>query len=431
MNKRILMLVLCCCALCVFLPAETISLQNARDMALQNNKTIQVATIDLASSTRSAEVSIYLPSFSLSTTASAQGSFLDSTQNALVTPSASAGVSFSATTANRYTNESNQIAKQSAQVVYDASVSTVLSNVTTAYWNVVSSKLALEVAKQNLTDAETTLKNNQDAYEGGRATTLVLSQSELNQYDAQLSVESAANTLSEQKRTLAFLIGGDAATIDVEDTLPESGNLKSYDDLLSLMQGSTTYRKSQLSVSSAEVSQKKLTNTKVYPTVSFSASVGVTADYSLNSKTSNAYKGTVTDTSKVSVSVSVPLDHIFTNSSDSVQLENAGRSVDSAKLSLENTITTLQNDIKTYSDTITTAAANITKYQKHLDMAKTQMDLTSDAYEGGRATFSDLTTAKSTYFSSEISLLQQKLNYITALKKLATLLGTERANLLQ
>lgn len=416
-------------AISLGISASPLTLQEAKELALKNNKTLQIAQLDLQSSLRSAETQSLLPSFSLSTGTSFKTSVFSSSKAYSYTiPTATVSLGMTVSGSSYYEKEAHDVSKQGAQQTYSTSQNSVLTSVTTAYWNVVASQLALKTANANLESANATLASQQEAYDGGKVDSLTLYNAELSQYDAKLSAESAQTTLDSAMRSLSYLIGTEEYQID--GTLPEAKDIKTQDEIISMIPNSLYYQSGVTAVRKAEVSKKQTFGTNVLPTI------GVSTTYFMGASTKGGEIGgtygvssyndaTFTDNMAISASVSVPLDHIFTNSSAHVNLENAERSVQSANISLTKKAEDLEDSVKNAYTTITTAKENITKYQKHVDMYQTKVDLTQSAYDGGRVTFSELTTAKNALYTAEIDLLQQQLNYITSLSSLADILTVE------
>ncbi len=420
-------------SIAVSLGADTISLDDALALAKENNKSLMVARINLENSIRSASTISYLPSFSVGSEFTMTGSAVDDTYSMGFTPSIAASAKLTIDSTDIYESKTNALSKQSAYNTYDQSVSSTESSVRTAYWNLVSANLAIKSAEKNLEDSERSYRNVEEQYEGGKATTLALSQSELSLYDSQIAYDNAVTTKENAELALGYLIG--LEDFEVEESLPEVRDLKDYEDVKEMMTGSLQYQQAVIAVSQAEIANKSLKASTVYPTVAVSASyeIGqkITGPYETSAKKSSSWDGDLYDSAKLSVGVSLPLDHLLPSSKAKANLKNAEANITKAEISLQNTLETLEQSVEKAYRSVETAQKNIAKYVKHLDMAKKKLELTEAAYEGGRATFETLSDAQSDLFASEITLINQHLTWVTALSSLASTLGCDADALLK
>jgi len=429
-------LFVCLLALCVLLSSafcETLTLEKAKELALKSNRTIEVAALTLQSATRSAGVNKLYPSISLNAKLGAtfNGTFVDGSyaySYGATVPAAEADVSFSYSTTQLLDGDEGKLKKKSADLTYESSVSTVLNNVTTAYWNAVSSKIALRTASSGEESAKRNYEQALERYDDGLVPMLTVQQAEINLQDYEIEMMNAESTYLGALDTLSYLIGD--GEYEIPDELPEVGEVKGLDEILAMIPSSVSYRQSENSVDSAILNEKSLKLSSVYPTLTLSGAVGVSATGAVNgTKDSDAdYSFTaVVPTASISAVVSVPMDHFFKNSSASAELDNAKTDILSKQVQLEAVKEELENSVRSSYRSLETARKNIEKQEKHVELSKAQLETTKDSYEGGRATYETLLDAETTLYNSEISLLQSHLNYISSLSSLANTLsvGTE------
>lgn len=414
--------------------ASTISVEEAIELARKNNKQLQVERINLENSIRSASTISYLPSLSVSSTATLKdASIIDSTYTTGISPTIGATVSMSISNTDFLTHYTNKLTKQSAYNSYEQTVVSIENSVRTAYYNLVSVILAVERAESNLSDNKRSYEEVEKRYEGGKASSLELAQAELALYDANLSYDYALTTEKNARTTLGYLIG--EHDFEVERTLPEERELKSIDEIKGLITSSLSYQGALISVSQAEDKEKNLKASTVYPKVTVSASYkignAVTGPYKTAKASSDSWSDSYYDNANVSVGVSLPLDHLLPHSTAKANLQNANSNVTKAEISAEKTLDSLNESVEKSYRSVVTALDNIEKYEKYLDIANKKLALTEAAYEGGKSTYKDLTDVKSDRFEAEIALLDQRLTYITALSSLATTLGVEAEILLK
>lgn len=418
-----------------FVSAATISVDDAIKLAQDNNKQLQVARINLENSIRSASAISYLPSLSIGSTASLRDvSFIDSTYATNIDPTIGASISMSVKSTDFLSGNTNKLTKQSAYNSYEQSVLSVENSVRTAYYNLVSTMLAVESAERNLQDNKRSYESVERQYEGGKATTLALSQAELSLYDATLAYDNAVTTKENAYLALSYLIGLD--DFEVEREFPEIREIKSYEEIKGMISSSLTYQKALIEVSQAEDTEKNRKASLVYPTVSVNASYrigqSIEGPYKTSSRKNSSWgDGEMYDSASVSLSVSLPLDHLLPRSNAKVNLQNASSNVTKAQISAESTLESLMQNVEKAYRSLESARNNITKYEKYLTLAQKKLTLTEESYEGGKATYNELSDAKSALFEREIALLDQKLTYITAISDLALMLGVDSETLLK
>lgn len=390
-----------------------LTLSDALAAAKENNGTIKVATLQLQQSLRNTETNNYLPSLELEAGVSASGSIINGTFSSTYTVG---GISWSLNTATA--SQSKALSRQTADNTYQSTLNTVSSNVTTAYWNVVAADLSLQSAKNVQVSAQSALDKTKAKFEAGKSTTLAVSQAELTESDAEYAVLVAGQTRQSALSTLSNLTGlsGDWTFQD----MPQAVIPKSVDALLAKASDTTTIKRYQLLIDSADLSKKTTTNKYVSPSVNVSASTKVGGTlYSTTSKTS------IADSTTVAVTVSLPLDHLISSSSAAVALDSADYDTKIARQNYANALASLQSSIKTAHVKLGQASSNLEKLGKHLELAQEQLTLIQDSYEAGKSSYSDYQNAMLSVENAKLSILQQKLNYTIALYDLSALVETD------
>lgn len=426
MNKKIMIFLLLLLTVISSVTATSLSKEEIISLALSNNKTLEIAKLELQNSLNSSSVNSLLPSISLEAGVNLTGSILNKQLN-MVTPTAATSVSFAISSKDKYQRESNELAQLSANLGLEVSTSTVLQSVTSSYWNTASSFLAVQIAEKNLENSNTTYENQKTKYENGKLSSLALSQAELAVKDAQLSLENAKTTYESSLSNLEYLTGVQALSLTTPDFT--SSSLLPLETLYELCSQSLSYQKGSLAVEQAKLTDKINHNTLVSPTYSFSAKVGISTSYSISYNNSWTNNFSVADNSSLSATISIPLDHLFSSSSASVTLQNSKNTIEIQQLSLNNTLEELKNQVKSSYNSIESNLRTQENTAEYLSLAKSQLEKTQESYEHGYASFTELQTAQNAVFEKEISLLQLQLNYHIALDNLATLLNTDTKNI--
>lgn len=409
------------------LSAERITLEEALAAARTNNGDIKVATLTLAKTQRENAVSDWLPSVSLSLGANMSGSIINDTYSASADYTL-AQINWSYNPATHANNrESRSLSNESALLSYQSSLNSVESSVTTAYWNTQAAKLALQSAEDTLRQENEELETVQAKYDAGKTSSLTLSQQKLSVSDASYTVEIDRQSLDSCLRTLKNLTGLDWKTDTELDAMPEDFALKSTDQLEAGLTKTVTMQKAALSIQQA---QNQLTKTKrsvVAPTVSVSAKTSLGGGiFSYTSKDDDVVwfndSKKLADSTTISASVTIPLDHFMKDSEDAASLDGASYQIQIAQQEYLNTLDDLTEKVGKAVDAIEKARQNLAKLKEHQALAEEQLSLIQQSYDAGKSSYRDLSDAKDKVTDAGLSVIQQQLNHTIALYDLAILL---------
>lgn len=399
--------------LCIFSPlgAQSISLADAIKQAQAYNTDAQDAAITLSQELNQAQINEHLPSIKLTAGASAQASLLDQSYSASISPLAS--VSFSLSSATRYTDEEQTLATHMAQSKYGSAMQQIEYAVTTAYWNVVAAELSLQMQQLEVEQKQENLERIRSQYEGGEVTTLSVSQAELSLADAMLNKNSRERSLVEAKEQLSLLTGS-----DVEgklDALLPIGALKSLDALLALASSTTTITARELQVQQAELAYLQTKASSSSPVVA----LDVSSTFSANlSTTATALR----DATTVGVTVSVPIDAYLKNSKSSITLQNLESDIQLAKNSLEAGKHALATSITSVYRTIEDAEETIAYLTDYELLAQQSAELSQRAYDAGEISYRELVESQKSLSQAHLTLLAEQVHHTLSIHELAYLL---------
>lgn len=399
--------------LCILSPlgAQSMSLAEAIKQAKAYNTDAQNAAITLSQNLNEAQVNEYLPSIKLSAGASAQASLLDASYSASISPNAT--LSFSLSSANRYTNEQQSLSAQSARSNYASTMQQIEQAVTTAYWNVVAAELSLQMQQLEVSHKQENLEQMRSQYEGGEITTLTVSQAELSLADALLGESSRERVLEEAKDQLSLLTGS-AVVGKLDDLLP-IGELKSLDALLALASSTTTIKTAELSVEQAKLAYLQTQASSASPVLALDASTTFSAQLSTSGSS-------LRDSTTVGVTVSIPVDAYLKNSKTNITLKNLASDIEVAENRLMASKKALASSISSAYHSIEEAKKTIDYLSAYELLAQQSADLSQIAYDAGEITYRELAESQKSLSQAHLSLLVQQVNHTLLIHKLANLL---------
>ncbi|MEA4859176.1 MAG: TolC family protein [Sphaerochaeta sp.] len=399
--------------LCILSPlgAQSMSLAEAIKQAKAYNTDAQNAAITLSQNLNEAQVNEYLPSIKLSAGASAQASLLDASYSASISPNAT--LSFSLSSANRYTNEQQSLSAQSARSNYASTMQQIEQAVTTAYWNVVAAELSLQMQQLEVSHKQENLEQMRSQYEGGEITTLTVSQAELSLADALLGESSRERVLEEAKDQLSLLTGS-AVVGKLDDLLP-IGELKSLDALLALASSTTTIKTAELSVEQAKLAYLQTQASSASPVLALDASTTFSAQLSTSGSS-------LRDSTTVGVTVSIPVDAYLKNSKTNITLKNLASDIEVAENRLMASKKALASSISSAYHSIEEAKKTIDYLSAYELLAQQSADLSQIAYNAGEISYRELAESQKSLSQAHLSLLVQQVNHTLLIHKLANLL---------
>jgi outer membrane protein TolC len=387
------------------------SLAEAIKQAKAYNTDAQNAAITLSQNLNEAQVNEYLPSIKLSAGASAQASLLDASYSASISPNAT--LSFSLSSANRYTNEQQSLSAQSARSNYASTMQQIEQAVTTAYWNVVAAELSLQMQQLEVSHKQENLEQMRSQYEGGEITTLTVSQAELSLADALLGESSRERVLEEAKDQLSLLTGS-AVVGKLDDLLP-IGELKSLDALLALASSTTTIKTAELSVEQAKLAYLQTQASSASPVLALDASTTFSAQLSTSGSS-------LRDSTTVGVTVSIPVDAYLKNSKTNITLKNLASDIEVAENRLMASKKALASSISSAYHSIEEAKKTIDYLSAYELLAQQSADLSQIAYNAGEISYRELAESQKSLSQAHLSLLVQQVNHTLLIHKLANLL---------
>jgi len=397
--------------------AANLSLEQALSTSRANNGDLRVANLTLKKTLREGEENPFLPSISLNAGLTTNASISDTS---LSTSYSVGSVSFTLSSADKYAKDQMALASTIGQNTYQNTVNTVESQVTTAYWKLASRQLAVQDCQIAVGKQQRFLQEVENQYESGLATTMQVNQAKLALYDSLLTLQIAQDDVQAATDTLNLLMGSEGEWV-LED-LPEVKEVVSLDTLLALLENTTEAKSLAYAVDQAELNLENEKNSSLSPTVSFSASTSLSGSISSSGIS-------LKDSTKLAVSVSVPLDSYLKNSATQIDLDSKAYAVQIAKAKYDAGLATLKSEVKASYTALQQAKANLEKLKEHRQLAEDQLQLVKASYEGGQSSFNDLQDSMGEVQQANLSVLSQHLSYTLSLYNLSALLAVKPSSL--
>lgn len=446
--KRIFYLLTCflLVPLATFAQTEIITLQEAIDIALENNYQLKQVenNLELAESNIKNEYADYLPSvsgrLSGSRTSGQQFIFdrfsegLDPFVN-VTSEGASGSVGADIVIFDGFNNIHTLRASQQSKISREESLRRARENVifTTAsrYLQVLLDKQLLDISRENLATSEKQLEQVDAQVEVGSRPTVDLYNQEAQVANDELSVTQRQNSLNISKLLLVRQLQIDPL-VEYEFVVPEISEVQDSEilamyDLTELIEQALMSR-SDIKSEEADINnlryQVKIAKGNLYPTISASASI--------SSRYSDQYSLAGQDVSfsdqffdqqvnrSIGLSISVPLfqnwDRMYNIQASKVQLKNAELDLENTELQVIQEVTQAYNDYTSYSKELAAA-------EKSLIASEKAFETQQERYNVGASTLIELSQAQSTYVEAQSNYTQARYNLIFQEKLLDYYLG--------
>ncbi len=385
---------LICLSMCagMLLSAETLTLEECVDIARSNNPSIQQTELnaEIGKSKVRQAYSAVMPNLSVSSglSTSSQTSWDLGTSmgiNAGMTFYApgmysgikSAKMSGTANCLNSLGNENN-----------------IVSQVSSLYYRILSTKKLIEVYEGNINVAEENLKKTRSMYEQHVITESDVLKSEAQKGDFESQLLGQKQLYISYLRTMNVLLGRGARTdLDVVDIDVENVNVPEYDQAREMMLNDNPEY-------GAAVLQEKISKVRVsaskeafLPSVSGSYSYG------------NTFDPVLTPTNTVGVSASWTL---FNGLSRKENVQQSKLQLEQAEITVDNTVRLLDQQLSDYYTQFETFTAMIDINKRRLKSAQRAFEIVNQQYEVGRATILDRMQSQLTVLSAESTLVEAK-----------------------
>jgi outer membrane protein TolC len=393
--------------------ANSLTLNQALETARANNDTLKIATLSLNQTLREGEENTLLPSISFDVGLTTKASIADSS---ISTTYSVGSLSFKLSSANKYEKQQMALSSTVGLNTYKSTLNTVESKVSTAYWNLSAAQVSAKDSQLNVEKEQRYLENVEAKYEAGLDTTLKVNQAKLALYDAQFALQTSLQNVEKATDSLNQAMGTEGTWELAE--LPSVQTLLPLENLYSLVANTSSAQALAYKVEQAKLNLKSEKNSSLSPTVSFSASTGLSGSIS---STDITFK----DSTQVGVSVSVPLDSYLKNSSSQISLDSKAYGVEIAQASYEKGISELKAAVKTSYTSLQQAKANLEKLTQHQKLAQEQLSLLQKSYDAGQSSFNDLEDGTEAVRTSEFAIIRENLVYTLSFYNLLYLLEVE------
>ncbi|WP_421774463.1 TolC family protein [Gracilimonas sp.] len=422
--------------------ARTISIQEAIDIALENNYQLKQAenNLDLANESITNEYADFAPSINSSINGSRRiGRRFDNvTGNIIDVPSQGVGANIGAniTIFDGFNNILSLRASQQSKVSSEESLQRakeqVIFNTASRYLQVLLDLQLLEIAQENLENSMQQLEQVRAQVEVGSRPTVDLYNQEAQVASDELAVTQQENSLKFSKLVLVRQLQIDplgSYDFVVPETEIQAQQSTGQDFSLSELIDQAILNRSDLKSEIADIKtleyQLQMAQGSLYPSVSASASISssYSDQYSLPGQGSVSFSDQFFDQQvnrSYGFSISIPLfqnwNRMYNIQSSKVQLKNAELSFDNSKLQVIQEVTQAYNDYTSY-------VKQLEASEKSRRASERAFETQQERYNVGSSTLIELSQAQASYVEAQSNYTQAMYNLIFQEKLLDYYLG--------
>lgn len=427
--KKFLISLLFLLSFCSLLFAQeevrTLTVEEAVNLALQNNIDIKNNKIDLEDLALKEKYSWNSASPSLNSSVGFSGG---SSDWAKVGYSVEAGIVLSLTPALATSMKAAALAYEAGKTTLEATKRSVELNVRRTFYSLVYFNENLETQEKNLETLKQTYEANKSKYNQGRLSELNLLQSQYN-YESKLpAIENLKTTYNSNLDNFKLILGLNLSDkIELSGSLDDFANVQIDESVLAVdIESLPSITSLKQSIAAAE---NNLESTK-YTTYRPSVTLSLTDNLSGSSKDTEDFAGKVTQKAWVPknsfsyrLSVSIPLDGYLPWSNKSITLQTQMSGIKKSELSLEQKKSSIALTIQNGYNTILQAQTQLKLLEKSVELSQKTYDATKKAYNMGSTDLLSLQTAENNLYTAKYNVQNQKYTIISAILDLENTLG--------
>jgi len=401
----------------------TLSLDDAVELALKQNLSLQGSQIDLEMTREEDRYSwnFLLPSVSASAGISGTDSFLNNTAAAGDPWSLSAGVSasLSLNTAGLLVRSTSGLNLENQELSYQSDENSLTLNVSREYYYLLAYRENLDLRMKNLELAEKRYSQTQTNFNNGLASKLDVMEARNSYESLRPDYTDAKTSYSTELMSFKKLLG-----LDFDQEIELTGSL---DVTLLNLDGNALierYISGRLDVQSEIISLSLLENqvgsvkrSNLTPTVSLGAqwNSGL-SDLSADSEWN--------DSAVVSLNVSIPLSSAVKGSSAQLAVTEAEMNVQKQRIQLQDTLESAEQEIRTLLMELEGSKEKIEITELSVDLARENYEMVEAAFKTGTREILDVEDAQNKLFSAEQDLIISRYGYLSGILELENALNT-------
>ena len=406
---------------------KTLTIDDAVNLALENNIKIKQSSMDLELLETKNKYSWNSVSPSISATGGFNGSTPLDGGDTSFSYSLGASLRLSLTPTLRTAMKKALLDYQSGKATLEATKREIELNVRKTFYSLIYFNDNIEIQQRSLETAKQTYESNKAKYQQGRLAELQLLNSQYNYEKKIPDIENLKRTYQSNIDSFKVLLG-----LGLEDEIVLQGKL---DDAFNVHFDNSTLETSLASIEeNATIKNLKQQITSTQNTLQSAklASYAPSISFSLSESTSGSSKANLmtgkdawepSSSLSYGVSVNVPLDGFFPWSSGKLNVQTAEETLEKLKMTLEQTRTQTTLTVKNSYNSILQNITQLELLEKNEELTQKAYEMSKNAYNMGSTDLLSLQQAEDNLYSARYNVQNQKYTILTSILTLEDTLG--------
>ncbi len=408
--------------------SQSLSLEQALQLAKANNLGLASNAIDVAAAKRDVDTSwnLFVPSVSVSLSNVGRGpgfapakipnfdfstlTFVDKEQTfSQQGLGLSLGVSLTLNPAVKDQMDSYNLGYQIQQVTYAQAQAEVERNVTKLYYYLLMEAENIKVQELNLELALKQYEQVKTKYESGFASEMEVLTSQLGYEQLKTPIQQAKNQYQSNLLSLKALLGLDLqAEVEVSGDIPAMVKELEVSQLREYLQKSYSLTLIDLNMAQLKSSLESNKKQALFPSLSLSGSYDISA-------WNESYSNTFSDSVTYSIGVRIPLDGFIPNSRTQVGLAKLQDSLDKLSLQRRQALQQLELGVVSRVQGLNMLASQAELANQSLELTEKLYIMHLIQYESGYVSFLQLQEAQNNLVSAKQNILGLEYQYVSGL----------------
>lgn len=407
-----------------------INRDTAIELALRNNRSFQLSSIDLRSAARGADTAWnqLLPAVS----ASAALNHNDRLFSDPVIPgqegwsfSGSLDASIALRPGLAYSIRQTQLEYEAQEISYEEARRSLVAQVEKEFYYLLAARTEIEIQRANLDLAHERYEQTRINFENGRTSELSMLQARVNAANQEPAYLSTVNAYNRRRQDFLIVLGLDPLTeVRLEGDLTVDRIHVDATDLTAEYVHGRSDVQAQLATLEQLRNQRNLTvaNGRT-PTLTLSAgwNTAVTNPFEDASWEEDVWS----DTATIGVRLSVPLDGFVPGSGTDVSIVDATDRIDQGEIQLLEITDAARTEIINLVNQLDTAWANIELAELNIELARTAYEMSEEAYRRGTTELLDVDDSQQEYLAAQQTYVTNQYEYLAGLIDLRVALGVD------
>ncbi len=420
-------------ALSVSAEEQLLTLEDALATAKENSLTLYTAdmALDTAESSYKARFNALYPS--ISGTGSLSRSIVSLTDSDTVTLSAGLSASLTLNPALKDGITYLKQAYASAGLDREEAEKALERDVKVSFYNLLYTEKAIELNRQSMETLKAEYELALTDYRNGRISELELLTTQVAWKNMEPTIASLETSYRELRSTFFLLLGiENSSEIQLKGSIELPENADAIVRRSADMSSNFDVAALDNSLAEAEISLDSTVHQGFYPSIVLSAGYTESAYDPLEGSTwENGFSDPWSDTTSLSLAVSIPIDSWLPGSSVKTSITEQKNTLSVLEKQRSQTVQSAAAETALLYDNLENSLLNLESLELSLKVAERAYELTEEGYRRGTQEFLALQEAEDDLNSARQNLLAEKLTYLTALFDLEYALNTDAAELLE